>query len=98
MRERTFHPEIKTLSLKEVRSLVDELKHGKVIKVDHICLKASEPGQPIRQCHECDLPRPCRNERSIPNICQLCIELDLVYWPRKTFARRTLILADYQDY
>ena len=97
MRNRTFHPEIVPLNGTQVQELVDRIKGGKVVSVDNVRVKGSEPGQEIKQCLTCELPRPCRDVRTNPNMCSVCLALDFSYGYRDSWKRRVLILADKQS-
>ena len=98
MRKRTFHPEIVPLNGTQVQELVEQIKVGKVITVDNVRVKGSEPGQlTVRQCNKCELPRPCRDARTNPNMCSVCLALDFSYGYRDSWKRRVLILADRQS-
>ena len=97
MRKRTFHPDIGPLNGTQVQELVDRIKGGKVVSVDNVRVKGSEPGQEIKQCLTCELPRPCRDVRTNPNMCSVCLALDFSYGYRDSWKRRVLILADKQS-
>ena len=97
MRKRTFHPDIVPLNGTQVQELVDRIKGGKVVSVDNVRVKGSEPGQEIKQCLTCELPRPCRDVRTNPNMCSVCLALDFSYSLHTAWARRVLILADSQN-
>ena len=97
MRKKTYHPEIVPLNANQVFEMVENLKEGKVVTVDTVRVKGSEPGQQIRLCATCDLPRPCRDVRTNSNICSVCLALDFSYSPKEAWKRRVLVLADNQN-
>ena len=57
------------------------------VVVDNVRLTVSEPTLEPRLCAKCDLPRPCRDDSHISNICTVCLALDWSYEPRKKWRR-----------
>lgn len=96
MREKTYHEEIVPLSCQETKDIVELLKQGRIVRLDNLTLTSQASNSPL-SCAECTLPRPCRDNRTTPNICLVCVDLDWAFSPKLPW-RRIIKLADRQDY
>jgi hypothetical protein len=87
MQKKTYHEGITPLSYEETQALVQKLRDCRTVVVDNVRLTVSEPTLEPRECAKCDLPRPCRDDSHISNICTVCLALDWSYEPRKKWRR-----------